>query len=68
MPWGPFTTVDAFQQWYCNRIAEDPTQTIFAVYNKGKDGQLDEFAGMIGYQSASADYASLEIGNVGLPI
>jgi len=64
LPWGPFPTVDKFHQWYCNRIATDPTQMIYAVFNKGVDGQPDEMTGMIGYLNSNADHAVLEIGCV----
>jgi len=62
LPWGPFPTVDDFLKFYNGRIALDPTQMIYAVYNKGTNGQSDEFAGMIGCLNASADHAILEVG------
>ena len=47
LPWGPFPTVDVFNQWYTSRVVPDPTQLLFAVYNKREEGQDNEFAGMV---------------------
>jgi len=65
LPWGPFPTYEVFNEWYTRRVVNSHrTQIIFAIYNKGTNGQPDELAGMVGCMSANADHAIMEIGSL----
>lgn len=62
---GPWASLEIFEEWYDRTILRDPTIVWYAVYNKAqKEGEEDEFAGVIGLLNTSKQNAMTEVGHV----
>ena len=64
IPFDPFPTVDAFNEWVELRIRRDPALVLFAMIDKTNPvaHEADALAGIIGLMNTEADNLATEIG------